>query len=93
MMRHRYAGFSLLLVVASLAIGCNRGPAPPKLVPVHGTVTLDGKPLPGAAVTFVPVGNTQGTGASGYTDQDGKYEVLDRGGDKAHPWANTACRS
>ena len=40
---------------------------------------------PAAAIRFVPTGNTQGTGASGYTDKDGKYEVRDRGGNKGTP--------
>ena len=84
-MRRYYFLFSVLCVVAALALGCNRGPARPKLVPVHGTVTLDGKPLPEAIIRFVPVGSTPGTGASGYTDKYGKYEVLDRGGDKGAP--------
>jgi hypothetical protein len=75
----------MLCVAAALAGGCNRGPAGPKLVPVHGTITLDGKPLSGAAIRFVPIGNTQGSGASGCADKDGKYEVFDRRGDKGAP--------
>jgi hypothetical protein len=54
-------------------------------MPVHGAVTLDGKPLSGADIMFVPVGDTQGTGASGFTDKEGKYEVRDRRGDKGVP--------
>ena len=36
---------------------------------MHGTVTLDGKPLPKAVVTFVPVGG--GRQSSGVTDAEG----------------------
>ena len=84
-MRNHYACFFAFCVLVALAGGCNRGPAPPKLVPVHGTVTLDGKPVSGAAITFVPIGSTPGTGACGYTDKDGRYEAIDRRGDKGAP--------
>lgn len=57
-------------------IGCSSGgPAPPKLVPVAGKVVLDGAPLAGANVIFIPKDQTKGTGGSGVTDADGKYEA------------------
>ncbi len=42
----------LWLLVAALVVttGCSKS----DLIPVTGTVTLDGKPLDGAAVSFVP---------------------------------------
>jgi hypothetical protein len=45
----------LVLLCVSLCIaGCGRkGPPPRKLVPISGTVTLDGKPLPDGFVSFV----------------------------------------
>jgi len=59
--------------------GCSSGvPAPPKLaasVPVSGTVTLDGKPLSDANVTFVPETQAGFKGAIGRTDASGKYEL------------------
>jgi hypothetical protein len=75
----------MLFVAVVFAGGCNRDSGAPKLVPVQGTITLDGKPLPRAAITFVPIGNTEGSGASGDSDKDGKYEVLDRRGEKGVP--------
>jgi hypothetical protein len=57
--------------------GCG-GSAPtnlPDLMPVSGTVTFDTKPLSGVTVTFIPTGGTRGTGATGFTDKDGKYEL------------------
>ena len=41
----------IVLVVAIVAVGCGR--PGPLLVPVSGTVTLDGKPLPAAEVSFI----------------------------------------
>ena len=66
------------LLLLALA-GCPGGGASrdlPDLVPVGGTVTLDGKPLSGAHVTFVPVGSTPGWACTGLTDASGHYEVM-----------------
>ena len=64
----------LLLLAACLlavvSLGC--GPRGPSLGQVTGTVTLDGKPLPGVSVTFMP---ESGGVASGITDASGKYEI------------------
>ena len=48
----------------------------PRLCPVEGTVTLAGKPLSGVTLQFVPIGSTAGSGATGYTGQDGKYQLV-----------------
>lgn len=58
----------LLVAVAVLAAGCGTG-----LVTVSGTVTLDGSPVAGAKVTFIPTGD--GIPASGTTDAAGRYEL------------------
>jgi hypothetical protein len=46
---------------------------------VAGKVTLDGKPLPRATVTFVPMANraddAPGKTASGMTDDQGRYQL------------------
>lgn len=63
-----------LLIVSMLGCGGNARDQLP-LVPVHGAVTLDGKPLGNTMVTFVPAGNTKGQGASGVSDAEGKYEL------------------
>src|SRR6266481_2084761 len=44
-----------------------------KPIKVKGIVTLDGKPLPGATVTFTPL--AEGHVASGRTDQDGSFRL------------------
>lgn len=70
------------LLSALVIAGCSRGPNIPRAVPVSGTVTLDGKPFPGLAVVFTPVGTTHGGGGSGFTNEDGKYELTARYGRK-----------
>ena len=55
----------------SLFVGCGG----PKLVPVKGTVTLDGTPLPYKSLLFTPEPGTPDNGAGGYTDGEGKYSL------------------
>lgn len=45
-----------------------------ELYPVHGRITLDGKPLADAGVMFLPGGN--GPGAGGTTNCDGVFELV-----------------
>lgn len=64
-------------LVVPLAIltanGCGDGG--PKLHPVSGTVTLEGKPLANAGVMFFPRGTTLGNACIGMTDENGKYTL------------------
>jgi hypothetical protein len=76
-------GFLVTMTSASAVIcvavfsGCGSStPATGPLFPVSGTVLLDGKPLCGAAVSFLPRDNTKGTGAFGATDENGRYELI-----------------
>ncbi|HJZ89693.1 MAG TPA: hypothetical protein VKE40_02400 [Gemmataceae bacterium] len=72
-----------LLGVGLAAAGCGDGG--PKLVPVEGRVTLDGKPVKEMLINFHPVGDTYGTGANAMTDADGRFTLMDsRGGDGAY---------
>lgn len=70
-MRKGRAALGLLMIAI---VGC--GDRRPTLVPVHGRVTLDGKPLMQKAVQFVPDAETPGGGARANTDHDGKYTLL-----------------
>ena len=53
--------------------GC--GGSGPKLVQVEGTVTLDGKPLANKSLMFTPIDGTEGNGAGGSSDAEGKYTL------------------
>jgi hypothetical protein len=66
----------VLSIVVSLLLlnlaGCNGSGDRPDLGLVSGTVKMDGKPLRGVAVTFLPV---DGRPAIGKTDLYGKYTL------------------
>ncbi len=68
---------SLALLFVSIFInGCKREapPGPPKLVPVSGKITHEGKPLAGAVVVFNPSG-TEGNLSIGETDANGEFKL------------------
>jgi hypothetical protein len=69
---------SLLFVALPVVAGCQRGPALPELVPVEGTVTLEGVPIVEGAVSFHEEGASAGTGycPTGETDESGKYRLF-----------------
>jgi Domain of unknown function (DUF6795) len=63
--------FVAMLATFGVALsGC--GPKYPETFPVTGTVTLDGKPVAGAAVVFTP---EEGQQATGTTDDSGRFEL------------------
>lgn len=79
---------SAVLLCISLSLpaltGCGGDPATadrPATVPVQGTVTMDGKPVEGATVTFMPATQArpgqaaQGNAAVDRTDAKGHYEA------------------
>ena len=56
--------------------GCQKAQGLKGLVKVKGTVTLDGSPLSGASVTFVPLSvSDELRGASGTSDDSGNFEM------------------
>lgn len=61
------------LMGLSFVLGC--GPSGPEIARVEGTVTMDGKPVAGAMVLFVPIG---GRPSGAETDANGRY-VLEFG--------------
>ncbi len=65
------AAICVAVVLLSMA-GCSQGDRP-ELVPVKGTVLLDGQPLEGAAVCFKPEGTRT---SRGLTDAQGRYELI-----------------
>lgn len=69
-------------LVLLLAAGCTDDG--PRLAPVSGTVTMDGKPLRGVAVQFEPQVEAIDGGANsmGFTDASGNYSLGYPGGKK-----------
>jgi hypothetical protein len=59
------------LALAPFLAGCGGGPRPVK---VSGTVTLNGQPVEGAMVQFVPV-KDDGRPATGITNADGGFSL------------------
>lgn len=64
-------------VLTTFIWGCGASSDLPTLVPVTGQVTMGGKPLEEANVTFVP---EKGGVSSGMTDAEGKFELYYSGG-------------
>ncbi|UUO05914.1 carboxypeptidase-like regulatory domain-containing protein [Blastopirellula sp. J2-11] len=64
---------ALLILIAAVGCGQHRASDLPDLGEVSGTVTLDGKPLPEATVSFQST--EVGRMASGMTDSAGQYKL------------------
>jgi hypothetical protein len=69
---YRSSAAVLLLVLTAFQAGCGGADKPVK---IQGTVTLDGQPLPGATVTFLPSKDTAGRIAAGRTESDGSFRL------------------
>lgn len=66
---YRVVGSCLLMSI----VGCSNNPANyPETGAVSGTVTMDGGPLEGATVSFIPA---EGRPSKGRTDAEGKYTL------------------
>ena len=64
----------LMSVLLCVAVGC--GPsADAGLVAAKGQVTLDGTPVSGVTVTFVPQEGVKGRGGFAVTDSDGRFDA------------------
>lgn len=72
-MKPLVAGVLGLAALVALG-GC--GSDGPLLVPVSGTVTLDGRPLVHKTIQLIPEEGTPGQGAGATTDQNGHYQLL-----------------
>jgi len=71
MCRVRWSWAAVAAAVALAGPGCGGGGK----VKVSGVVTLDGGPVEGATVTFVPVDKGSGQMASGTTDKEGVFRL------------------
>jgi len=71
------AHYTFAAVLAAFSAGCGPGLT---LVPMSGVVTLDGSPLEGATVAFVPnTPNPDGESSFGVSGPDGRYEIATAG--------------
>jgi len=71
-------GIAVAAVVVSGLSGCGGGG--PKLVPVSGTVTLNGKPFKDAEITFIPDGSSEdGLPGLDKTGPEGNYVAMTNG--------------
>jgi hypothetical protein len=61
------------MTIICLSVGCG-GNDGPKLGDVTGTITMNGTPLSGVNVTFIP--QEKGSPSYGATDEGGKYRLL-----------------
>jgi hypothetical protein len=72
-------GVGAIVVLAAVSVlpGCGGGP---KLVPISGTVTLNGKPFKDAEILFVPdPSNTVGLPGNDRTGPEGNYKAMTEG--------------
>jgi hypothetical protein len=65
--------FGTLAVALMVTAGCSSAPAPPKRGPIHGKVTLDGKPVAKANLRFIALEASGINVLAAVTD--GVYEV------------------
>ena len=75
MIRYRAAVVATAVLGLLVVSGC--GPSAPTFVKVQGKITMDGQPIDGAVVTYIPVGG-KGEQASGRTSSDGVYQLTTR---------------
>ncbi|SIO21462.1 hypothetical protein SAMN05444166_3034 [Singulisphaera sp. GP187] len=67
----------IMAAMAVLLSGC--GESGPKLLPISGTVTNNGKPVEGASVIFTPEpSNALAQPATAESGPDGKYQLMTR---------------
>jgi len=66
----RRARTVLAAAVLLAGAGCGR-----QFYPVEGVVTLDGKPVEGATISFIPDEGSQGPVANGLTRKDGSFRL------------------
>lgn len=78
---------ALLGLILTVMVGCGSGS---KVVPVSGTVTVDGQPANDCIVNFQPKstgGESPGPGASGKTDAEGHFVMKTVEGDNSREGA------
>jgi len=76
----KLVNLTIFVVLTLLISGCAKQPDPYKVHSVTGVVTLDGTPIEGVAVTFIPVtAGANSMSAGGNTDAQGRYQLTTTG--------------
>lgn len=75
-MHPRYWLVGLGLMATVFLVGCGEEP-PEALVPVSGTILVNGKPMDGITITFIPEIAKNSRGGAGTTSVDGSFTVTD----------------
>lgn len=78
-MRYQTTLYSLMLLIAAGCTG-NTSDFNSELEPANGKVMINGEAAANVLVTFVPTGETKGTGAVATTDEQGKFKLMHRTG-------------
>ena len=65
--------FVLVPLISLILVGCGGGSDRPSLALASGIVTLNGEPVEGASLTFIPVAG--GRPGSAITDAQGRYTI------------------
>lgn len=65
--------YVLVPLISLILVGCGGGSDRPSLAPASGIVTLNGEPVEGASLTFIPTAG--GRPGSAITDAQGRYTI------------------
>lgn len=76
-MRRGFGQLALGFGLICFMVGCGGAPPVETLVPVAGTLMVNGKPLDGVTITFIPEIAKNNRGGSGTTGVDGSFTVTD----------------
>ena len=76
-MRRGFGQLALGFGLSCFVVGCGGSAPPETLAVVGGTLLVDGKPLDGVTVTFIPDIAKNNRGGSGTTDINGGFSVTD----------------
>lgn len=73
MISPRLTRVGLWTILSALLVGCSGDAGNPKVAPVTGTVTYQGKPVGGATVSFIKEGESRSS--VGVTDSQGRFQL------------------
>ncbi|WP_437185521.1 hypothetical protein SH668x_002631 [Planctomicrobium sp. SH668] len=85
---------TLLIALIMAASGCGSSVPTPEIVPVTGTIKINGEISPRTTIYFRPKGTTKGTGGFGSSGEDGTFKLFhNSGGEGVEPGEYTVAFS